>query len=92
MTYPELPPLEPLPPLNLEPFKYDYPRDSSGNLIPNSNIFIGFTRENWQIFLLNQDKLAMNNKACVYRIEEVNRQRSEWQKLAQTEASKARTN
>jgi hypothetical protein len=54
-------------------------------IIPNSNIFIGFTQENWNIILENFAKLKERNWQYKQRIIEINRQREEWRKKAEEE-------
>lgn len=52
-------------------------------IISETNIFIGLTRENWDILNSNLKKLQENIYLYRRRIEQVNRQRNEWRQRAQ---------
>lgn len=88
LTYPEFPPIEPLPPADLRAFSYDYPRDKDGKVLKDSNIFVGLDKENWERLVENFDKLNSYSKMCQVRIDEVNRQRNEWLEKAKAEQAK----
>lgn len=77
-TYPSLPDIPKPPPLDLQEFKYDMPRDSGGKIIPDSNVFIGFDQPNWQIFLENQKKIQARDKMWEDRVDAENKLRAEW--------------
>lgn len=80
-SYPSLPDVQPMPPVDLMPFEYDMPRDSAGKIIPNSNIFIGFDLRNWQIILNNFKILEAREQMWQSRVDSVNKQRQEWRRL-----------
>lgn len=44
----------------------------------NSNIVIGYDKENQQCFVINREKIRSKLKQYMDRIDEVNRQREEW--------------
>lgn len=77
-SYPNLPDIPKPPPLDLQEFKYDMPRDKSGAIIPDSNVFIGFDQSNWQIFLENQKRIEARDRMWETRIDEENKLRAEW--------------
>lgn len=77
-SYPNLPDVPKPPPLDLQEFKYDMPRDSAGKIIPDSNVFIGFDQANWQIFLENQKRIEARDKMWETRVDEENKLRAEW--------------
>lgn len=77
-TYPSLPDIPKPPPLDLQTFQYDMPRDSAGKVIPDSNVFIGFDQANWQIFLENQKKIQARDKMWEDRVDAENKLRAEW--------------
>ena len=125
-SYPEFPDVEPLPPVDILPWKHDVPRDmtvlSVKNLsecrkvetyvpenkpyvtlpkkeqttewwakcgehpvLPNSNIFIGFEQDQWNILVEDFMKLREQNWKYKQRIDQVNKQRQEWRKKADEE-------
>ncbi|MCB1936131.1 MAG: hypothetical protein KDF59_09330 [Nitrosomonas sp.] len=113
-VYPDLPDIEPLPPLTLMPFEWDYPRDTTKRVpkstskcletpgqqrdesywercsehppLGNSNIFMGFSREDFETFLVNNEKIRARLLQYKARIDEINRQRAMWrQKNAETQ-------
>ena len=51
-------------------------------ILPNSNIFIGFDQENWNIIQENFAKLRETLFRYKQRIDQVNQQRQEWRDLA----------
>ena len=117
-SYPEIPDIEPVAPVNLIPWQYDIPRDTS-RIVPknttecekvpeekrddaywkkcwenpplkNTNLYIGFDHDNWNIFLEDWQKLQEKNLQYKARIEEINKQRKEWRDLADQERKKAK--
>ena len=54
-------------------------------VLPNSNVYIGFEQDQWNIILENFAKLKERNWQYKQRLEEVNRQRTEWRAKAEAE-------
>lgn len=105
-AYPDLPDIEPLPPLTLIPFEWDYPRDTTKRVakstrkcletptpqrdeaywercgenppLPNSNIFMGLSRDDFETFLVNNEKVRARLLQYKTRIDEINRERATW--------------
>jgi len=105
-VYPELPAIEPLSPLTLMPFEWDYPRDTTRRVpksiskcletpeqqrdesywercgenppLTKSNIFMGLSREDFETFLVNNEKIRVRLLQYKARIDEINRQREMW--------------
>ena len=125
-SYPEFPNIEPLPPVDVLPWKHDVPRDmtvfSVKNTtvcrkvetytpedkpyvvlpkeqqteewwskcgehppLPDSNIFIGFSQDQWNILIENFAKLRERVWQYKQRIDQVNKQRDDWRKKADEE-------
>jgi hypothetical protein len=57
----------------------------------NSNIFLGFDKENWTQLTLNIEQIRQAYIACKSRVDEVNRQRREWRELNQQARAKSGT-
>jgi len=107
-VYPELPDIEPLPPLTLIPFEWDYPRDKTKRIpkstneclkipeqqrdnsywdrcgenppLSDSNIFMGLSRDDFETFLINNEKIKARLLQYKARIDEINQQREMWRK------------
>lgn len=58
-------------------------------ILSDTNIFIGLTRENWDILNSNLKKLQENIYLYRRRIEQINRQREEWRQKASEERNPA---
>ena len=54
-------------------------------ILPNSNIYLGFEQDQWNIIVENFAKLKERVWQYKQRIKEVNRQREEWRKKAEEE-------
>lgn len=72
-SYPSLPPMSKPLPANLMPYKYTLPNDA--------NAYRCFDYNNFGIYLTNMTKLRELIKLYDGRIDEVNRQRIEWNKI-----------
>jgi len=58
-------------------------------IMPNSNVFIGFSQDQWNIILEDFSKLRERNWQYKQRIIEINRQRESWRERADQERAKA---
>ncbi|SRR6266481_2170132 len=88
VQYPEFPPVPAVPPLNLEVFKYDLPRDSKGNILNNPNSFVCLSQNDFNTLQLDFNKLKIQIKLYQNRIDEVNNLRTQWIDLNKNKATK----
>lgn len=59
-------------------------------IIPNSNIYIGFSQGNWNNIQTNLIKLQENDFVLRGLLEEANKQREEWRRQAQEERERVK--
>lgn len=72
--------------LPVEEQKASWWRECGENpIFPKSNVYVGFSQENWNIILENFAKLRERNWQYKQRIFEINRQRTEWRRKAEQE-------
>lgn len=74
--FPELPEIS-IPSLNLADVEHDIPRDKSGAYDPESNLYRGFDKRNWNLFWSNDAKIQKHIHELRNIIKTINKQRQD---------------